>query len=223
MKRAYGQALVELTLVTSVFATALIWALPNLHGSLQQRYAAQQILAIHLQQQPLRANSVHERLQLADYEEKYGLVLRDEYVLNHKRSSEYRFAMAIAPLWSRLSSQKEFSLPLKTLEHASLSATKNHAVSNDDASQQGEQPPWLSYLRLADGWEPRSLNDLVNRPKALTTTHHLHNLGFQNLQALVSILPFTREFRGDQLQLGFVNTDVVPSGGLCSFDGSNCQ
>lgn len=223
MKRAYGQALVELTLVMSVFATALIWALPNLHGSLQQRYAAQQILAIHLQQQPLRASSDHERLQLADYEDKYALVLHDEYVLNHKRSSEYRFAKAVAPLWGRLSSRNGFSLPLKTLEHVSLSAVENHAVANENASQQNEQLPWLSYLRLADGWAPRSLNDLVNRPKALTTTHHLHNLGFQNLQALVSILPFAREFRGDQLQLGFVNTDVVPSGGLCSFDGSNCQ
>lgn len=223
MKRAYGQALVELTLIMSVFATAMIWALPNLYGSLQQRYAAQQILAIHLQQQPLRQRSDHEPLQLIDYQDKFALVLRDEYALNHMHSSEYRFAKAFAPLWGMLSSQNGFSLPLNTLEHVSLSAVENHVAANEDASQQNEQRPWLSYLRLADGWAPRSLNDLVNRPKALTTTHHLHNLGFQNLQALVSILPFAREFRGDQLQLGFVNADVVPKGALCSSNGSNCE
>ncbi|MFU8784709.1 hypothetical protein [Aliidiomarina sp.] len=223
MKRAYGQALVELTLVMSVFATAMILALPNLYGSLQQRYAAQQILAIHLQQQPLREFSGHEPLQLIDYQNKFALVLSDEYSLNHKHTSEYRFAKAVAPLWGMLSSQNGFSLPLSTLEHVSLSVVDNDAEVNESFPQQNEQRPWLSYLRLADGWAPRSLNELVNRPKALTTTHHLHNLGFHNLQALVSILPFAREFRGDQLQLGFVNVDVVPKGALCSTNGSNCE
>lgn len=223
MKRAYGQALVELTLVMSVFATAMIWALPNLYGSLQQRYAAQQILAIHLQQQSLREFSGHEPLQLIDYQNKFALILSDEYSLNHKLSSEYRFAKAIAPLWGMLSSRNGFSLPLNTLEHVSLLVVDNDAEVNENLSQQNEQRPWLSYLRLADGWAPRSLNELVNRPKALTTTHHLHNLGFQNLQALVSILPFAREFRGDQLQLGFVNVDVVPKGAICSANGSNCE
>ncbi|MCH8492205.1 MAG: hypothetical protein LAT53_03055 [Idiomarina sp.] len=223
MKRAYGQALVELTLVMSVFATAMIWALPNLYGSLQQRNAAQQILAIHLQQQPLRASSDHEPLQLIDYQDKFALVLGDEYSLNHKHSSDYRFAKVVAPLWGIISSRNGFSLPLNTLEHVSLSVVDNHAVAKENRAQQDEQQSWLSYLRLADGWAPRSLNDLVNRPKALTTTHHLHNLGFQDLQALVSILPFAREFRGDQLQLGFVNVDVVPKGALCSSNGSDCE
>lgn len=229
MKRAYGQALVELTLVMSVFAAAIIWALPHLHGSLQQRYAAQQILAIHLQQNPFRGSSAHEPLGLADYEDKFALVLQDEYTLTQSRSSEYRFAKVAAPLWRLLSANNGFSLPLNTLEHASLTALTPAVLSSTNVARQNvskqseQQLPWLSYLRLADGWAPRSLNDLVNRPKALTTTHHLHNLGFQNLQALVGILPFAREFSGDQLKLGFVNADVVPKGALCAASGSACK
>ncbi|RUO21241.1 hypothetical protein CWE08_06575 [Aliidiomarina iranensis] len=204
-KRSFGQAMVEFTLLISVLGMILLWALPELKGRLDKRYEAQQLLSLHLQQVPLREHAGLEHWQIDDYQREFNLEIGKEYQLTTAVSDDYAFAKGIRPLWKLLDWQEDFSLPLNTLHSAILQP------KGDDSGH----PPWLSYLRLSDGWAPRHLQDLIGRPQALTTSQYVKNLGFEHVQLLVSILPFAREFSPKQLRLGFVDADVVPSNALC--------
>lgn len=212
MKRAYGQALIELTLLISVLGMLLLWAIPELYERLQQRYAGQQILAMHMQQAPLRDYAGIEHWDIQDYEDKFELQIGEGYKLESNLSDSYAFAAGMRPLWRLLDWQSGFSLPLKTLYSASLQYV----------SEESEPLPWLSYLRLSDGWAPKHLHELIGRPQALTTSHYLQQIGFNHVQSLVSILPFAREFAPSQLRLGFVDIDVVPNGSVCMDAGEFC-
>ncbi len=210
--RACGQALIELALLVSVLGAVLLWAIPELHQRLQQRYAGQQLLALHLQQSPLREQVGLEPWELEHYQTELGLSIGEGYTLEMSKTDDYSFAQGMQPLWSLLDWQDGFSLPLKNLHAASLVA------SEDDSASM----PWLSYLRLSDGWAPKHLHELIGRPQALTTSHYLQQIGFEHVQSLVAVLPFAREFAPSQLRLGFVDVDVVPSGAV-SVNTNSCS
>ena len=203
MKGANGQALVELTLFFSVLGLLFMWGIPELQQRLQERFHGLQILALHLQQQPLREQVGLPSLTLAAYQEHFNLAISADYQLQAKRNAEYPVASVLQPIMGLFDWQEGFSLPLDTLYHGHLALA-------------AEPAPWLGYVRLTDGWAPRSLHDLVGRPQALTTGHYLHQFGFRYVQDVVSILPFAREFSREHLRLGFIQEDVVPTGALCS-------
>lgn len=212
MKRAYGQALVELALLISVMGAVLFWAIPEIHSRLQYRYAGQQLLALHLQQAPLREQANLALWDVDDYYNEIGLDISAAYELESTSSDSYAFAQTMKPLWSLLTWQSGFSLPLNNLYAARL------VVKEEGA----ETASWLSYLRLSDGWAPKHLHELIGRPQALTSSHYLRQIGFEQVQSLVSILPFAREFAPSQLRLGFVNPDVVPNHALCNNTDEQC-
>lgn len=212
MKRAYGQALIEFALLISVLGILLLWGIPELYERLQHRYAGQQLLALHLQQAPLREQVGIELWDIQDYEDTFELQIGEGYTLESRLSDDYAFAQGIQPLWRLLDWQDGFSLPLKTL----------YSVSLKYSAEESEGSPWLSYLRLSDGWAPKHLHELIGRPQALTTSHYLQQIGFGHVQSLVSILPFAREFAPTQLRLGFVDIDVVPNGSVCMGSRANC-
>lgn len=208
MKRNFGQALVELTLAISLLGLLLLVSMPHVEQSLAKRWRGQELLPVILADQPLRNAAGLENLELEDYEKEFRLAVGDDYELDYRTSSDYAFANLIAPVWDLLSIQRGFSLP-----------TNNLAVA--ELKHEDEEQSWLRFSRLSNAWQPQSLAHLSSRPKALTTTDFLNQIGFQEIQSLLGLIPFAREFSPDQLRLGHVDVDVVPAHARCQ--NVNCN
>ncbi|RUO21963.1 hypothetical protein [Aliidiomarina haloalkalitolerans] len=208
MKRNFGQALVEITLAISLLGLLLLVSMPQVEQSLAKRWRGQQLLPVVLADHPLRATAGLESRELEDYEKEFRLPVGDDYELDYRTTSDYAFANLIAPVWDILSTQRGFSLPTNNLAVVQLQ------------HEESEQP-WLTFSRLSNAWQPQSLAHLSSRPKALTTTEFLNQLGFQEIQSLLGLIPFAREFSPDQLRVGHVDVDVVPAHARCQ--NANCN
>lgn len=209
MNKDVGQALLEMTLALSLLAMLTLYGLPLLDDNLQTRWRGQQLLPIVLADAPLRDSAQLQPLTLSEYQETFEIPIDGDYQLELSQSRAYPFARAIQPIWQLFSWQSNFSLKTDNL----VTATLQH---------QGSEQPWLRFSRLHQAWAPRSLAELSSRPQALTSSHYLNQLGFEQIQPLLALLPFAREFAPQQLRLGHIDTDVVPAHALCRGSASTC-
>ncbi|SMQ64074.1 hypothetical protein SAMN06297229_0957 [Pseudidiomarina planktonica] len=70
-------------------------------------------------------------------------------------------------------------------------------------------------VRLFDDWSASVPQGLVTEPAKLIPLGYLNNAGIRSVQNIAGWLPNTRELASDQLQLGYVNDQVVPQHALC--------
>ncbi|WP_194755933.1 hypothetical protein [Aliidiomarina indica] len=206
-----GQAFIELSVVISTTGILLVLFLPPIHQALQERYVDAQRLQIELAEAPLR-----KRFQLPARDEtwwrEHNLEPSQGRLKTLSNDADYPFAQGISPVWSLFAWQSEFSLPLDTAYTATLSGLDNEGLANGEV--------YLQFRRIHHDWSPEHVTQLSGRPRSLTATAALHDLGFHYVQQVVSWLPFAREFAPNQLQLGYVNSLVVPKDRTCR--GTEC-
>ncbi|TRW49475.1 hypothetical protein FM042_01010 [Aliidiomarina halalkaliphila] len=202
-----GQALLELSIVVGTTGVFILLLVPWIYQTLQERYKDGQRMQIELAEAPWR-----DYFQLPERSDVWwrerGLFNETKRTRVLTNDANYPFAQSIAPLWSLFDWQTEFSLPLNTAYSARLSGL-------DDAGN-ANTVDYLHFRRIHHDWSPNRSDDLVARPQSLTATAALNGLGFHYVQQVVSWLPFAREFAPGQLELGRIDTSVVPIERVCT-------
>ncbi|WP_113907432.1 hypothetical protein [Aliidiomarina celeris] len=204
-RKGKGQALVELALALSVVGLVVLLALPNFHQRLTERARAHEQAQLLIEQAPMRAD---RNLAAQDFESISALYEYPEWEkpnLDAQHNDDYSFAKLISPVWSVLELQGNFSLPT-----GNLYQLRAYWPGDNDQEQN-----WFNYVRLDNDWSPRRIAHLNQRPRSLTLTSYLNDLGVDYLQQWVSILPFAREFAPHMLVLGHVDNQPVPTPALC--------
>lgn len=199
-----GQALLELALAIALVGIFALAAIPYLHDALNDHSRAHEQTQILLAQAGFRADRDLEPDTLGRINERYGYPDWQVPEIELLEGGNYAFASVVGPVWSILAHQRDFSLPVNNLQRLRVYHT-----------QDDEQFDWFHYVRLDNDWSPRRVGQLDQRPRALTLTSYLNNLGVEYLQQWIGLLPFAEEFRPSQLILGHVDNQVVPSSRLC--------
>lgn len=201
-RKPSGQALIELTISLPIIGLLMVWGLSYIQGALQERVQAQQMAQLALAQGDERRSF---NLPLTDTDD-WNMRLRlwinmSKWMVLYPRG-DYPFAYATAPL--ELLARYEQGLQLT-----------NQNLWDVEIAEYGHFE-WMRYQRLRDDWSPRTAPQLAQRPARLTGSQLLDNGLVRTLQTALASTPMGRELRPTELIFGHVDTDVVPSGVLCS-------
>jgi hypothetical protein len=75
---------------------------------------------------------------------------------------------------------------------------------------------------LASGWNAAGPYHVKDRVSNLVLTNYMDTSVIRTAQQLLSILPFGEELHPSSLQLGLVETDILPLNRLCTYGTENC-
>lgn len=199
-----GQAIAEFLVAVPVLLLMLGWAIPQLKQALQQRIEIQQLSQLSLSQVGLRHGL---ELPLTDQEywqQQLNLKLPAARRLQLNPHQDYAFADVLRPIDFLLTHAAGLDMPTDNLWQASI---EYEGDGHDDAV--------LAYQRLSDDWSSRTVSHLEQRPRAISSGELLNNPVMHSVQRVFSVLPMGRELGPDQLEFGYIDTDVVPARALC--------
>lgn len=200
-----GQALLELSLVVTLFGLLLVWAVPLLNDHLSERAETQEKAQIILRQAPWRNEQKIEPLSFERLHINYGYQQRDLPDVALTVTDQYALAAQTSSLWNLMGSASALAMPMKNLHTLSIKRV-------------GQEHEWMRFVRLADDWSPRHVDHLVQRPQKLTSSHLFEAIGVHQLQQFLAILPFAKELHSNQLKLGYIAVDVVPKRAVCEIE-----
>lgn len=199
-----GQAVAEFLVAVPVLVLLLGWAIPQLKQALQQRIEMQQLNQLSLSQVGLRQGL---GLPLSDenyWQQQLALELSAEQSLQLNQHQNYAFAQALRPVDFLVQHAAGLDMPTDNLWRAVIEQTGG-----------GGDSAVLAYYRLSDDWSPRTVSHLEQRPRAISSGELLNNPVMHSVQRVFSVLPMGRELSPDQLEFGYIDTDVVPARALC--------
>lgn len=200
--RLHGQAMVEFAVTLPLLMLLLVWGVQYIQGALQERVMAQQMAQLALAQGDERRSFQLSLLDQDDWNFRLHLWKNMSKWMVLYSHGDYSFAYATAPLELLARYQQGLEMSNQNLWEVEI-AEFGHFE-------------WMRYQRLRDDWSPRRVEHLWSRPQRLTGSSLFDNAVVQTLQSALGSTPMGRELRSSQLQFGYVDVDVVPSGTLCS-------